>query len=90
MQLGERIRVLREQRKLGVSEVARQIGVEASDIEQLEAGQRQLSHNELMALGEVLGVSVDEFFAQERKSTESSVLIPTARLNALLDQMKND
>lgn len=93
MHLGERIRLLRVQRKLGVSDLALQLGMSAADVEQVEAGQRQLSHQELMGLCEVLGVDVDELFVQDdaaaaEESEGSSVLIPTDRLNALLDQMK--
>lgn len=95
MDLGERIRTLREGRKMGVNDFAQQLGMSTDDVQAVENGTRQLSHQEIQALTEVLDISIDDLFKDDTAGSDvptdnegQSVLIPQDRLSALLDEMK--
>src|SRR4051812_44780761 len=59
--IGELVATYRRQRKLKVSELAREIGVTPSLISQIERGNSRPSVATLFALAEALDVSVDVF-----------------------------
>jgi transcriptional regulator with XRE-family HTH domain len=61
-EIGARLAALRAQRGIKVSGLARQIGVSASLISQIERGQSRPSVSTLFALAEALSVPVDAFF----------------------------
>ncbi len=60
--LGSRLRKARLDARLTVRELARQLGVSASFVSQLENGKSQPSVATLYSLAQHLGVSLDEFF----------------------------
>lgn len=60
--LGPRLRRVREERRISLREVARQLGVSPSFLSQLETGKSQPSVATLYSLSQLLGVSVDELF----------------------------
>src|SRR5918995_4567642 len=60
--LGGRLRQARLQANLSLREVARQLGVSASFVSQLENGKSQPSVATLYSLARLLGVSIDELF----------------------------
>lgn len=63
VQLGSRLRDARVQSGLSLREAARQLGVSASFVSQMENGKSQPSVATLYSLAQLLGVSIDELFA---------------------------
>jgi transcriptional regulator with XRE-family HTH domain len=63
--IGVRLAEFRTQRGLRVSVLAREIGVSASLISQIERGHSRPSVSTLFALAEALGIPVDAFFRDE-------------------------
>src|SRR2546430_10086102 len=65
--LGQRLRKAREQKKIGLRELARRLGVSASLISQIETGKTEPSINTLFAIVSELELSVNEIvFASEQ------------------------
>jgi transcriptional regulator with XRE-family HTH domain/quercetin dioxygenase-like cupin family protein len=61
--LGARLREVRLRSGLSLREVARQLGVSASHVSQLENGKSQPSVATLYSMAQLLNVSIDELFA---------------------------
>lgn len=62
MRLGERLRVLREAREIGVAELAEKAGISRQYIYALEAGERGNASFEIVSkLAAALGVTVNDF-----------------------------
>jgi transcriptional regulator with XRE-family HTH domain len=74
--VGARLRRLRRERKLSQSDLARQIGIQQSDLSRMEKGEYRVSLDNLFKLLGALGVSVSEFFAGD---TRSQAPAPVAR-----------
>jgi len=68
--LGTRLREARLRAGLTLREVARQLGVSASFVSQLENGKSQPSVVTLYSLTQLLGVSIDRMFEQDRELKE--------------------
>lgn len=64
-QLGSRLRLARQKAGLSLRELARQLGVSASFVSQLENGKSQPSVATLYSLAQLLDVSIDELFAPD-------------------------
>jgi transcriptional regulator with XRE-family HTH domain len=64
--LGSRLRLARQRSGLTLREVARRLGVSASFVSQLENGKSQPSVVTLYSLTQLLGVSIDQMFEQDR------------------------
>jgi transcriptional regulator with XRE-family HTH domain len=62
LEIGRRLAAHRARRNVRVSELARQVGVSASLISQIERGQSRPSVSTLFALAQALDVPVDAFF----------------------------
>jgi transcriptional regulator with XRE-family HTH domain len=60
--VGERIRNLRQQRQLTQTELARQIGIQQSDLSRIEKGEYRVSLDVLFRLLHTLEMSLGEFF----------------------------
>jgi transcriptional regulator with XRE-family HTH domain len=77
--IGDRLAVVRGERELTVSEVARRVGVSASAISQIERGHSRPSVATLFALARALTVLVDAFFdddeAKARPETPSAAVL---------------
>jgi transcriptional regulator with XRE-family HTH domain len=65
MNLGGRLKRLREQKGLSVRGLARELGFSPSFVSQIENGKSQPSVATLYSLSQLLGVSIDELFASE-------------------------
>jgi transcriptional regulator with XRE-family HTH domain len=61
--VGERLREHRQRRGVGVRSLARELGVSASLISQIETGKSQPSVSTLYAMTTALGISVEDVFA---------------------------
>lgn len=61
-ELGSRLRAERVRQKIGVRELAREVGVSASMISQIELGRAQPSVSTLYAIVQHLGLSMDQLF----------------------------
>jgi transcriptional regulator with XRE-family HTH domain len=68
--LGGRLRQARLQANLSLREVARQLGVSASFVSQLENGKSQPSVATLYSLARLLGVSIDRLFDEQHHATD--------------------
>jgi len=74
--VGVRLRRLRRERKLSQSELARQIGIQQSDLSRMEKGEYRVSLDNLFKLLGALGVGVSEFFAGD---TPAQTQAPVSR-----------
>jgi transcriptional regulator with XRE-family HTH domain/mannose-6-phosphate isomerase-like protein (cupin superfamily) len=74
--LGGRLRQARLQAKLSLREVARQLGVSASFVSQLENGKSQPSVATLYSLARLLGVSIDRLFDEQGRATLPAATAP--------------
>ncbi len=61
--VGPRLRLLRTQRGMTQSELARQIGIQQSDLSRMEKGEYRVSLDNLFRILAVFGMDVAEFFA---------------------------
>lgn len=61
--MGPRLRLLRKQRGMTQSELARQIGIQQSDLSRMEKGEYRVSLDNLFRILAVFGMDVAEFFA---------------------------
>lgn len=75
--LGSRLRQARQRSGMTLREVARQLGVSASFVSQLENGKSQPSVVTLYSLTQLLGVSIDQMFELERQPGD--VKVPAQR-----------
>jgi len=60
--IGNRLRRLRRERRLTQSDLARQIGIQQSDLSRMEKGEYRVSLDNLFKILSVFGVEVTEFF----------------------------
>ena len=60
--VGSRLRKLRRQRSLTQSELARQIGIQQSDLSRMEKGEYRVSLDNLFKILAVFDVDITEFF----------------------------
>ncbi|CCG03387.1 helix-turn-helix domain-containing protein [Blastococcus saxobsidens] len=77
--LGGRLRHARLQANLSLREVARQLGVSASFVSQLENGKSQPSVATLFSLARLLGVSIDRLFDEHGGATLPAEAAPVTR-----------
>jgi len=66
MQIGQRIRALRERRKLTIADLAKRTGYTPGFISQVENDQTNLSINSLLKMAQALGASVNAFFDEPK------------------------
>ncbi|MCX4471911.1 cupin domain-containing protein [Micromonospora sp. NBC_01655] len=66
--LGQRIRELRQSRRLPMSRVAKDAGVSVSFLSQLERGKSNASLNSLRAIASALSVTLADLFDQDKSS----------------------
>ena len=74
--LGIRLKRVRERSGRSLREVARELGVSASFLSQMERGKSQPSVATLYSLSQLLGVSIDELFAEEDDGAAASEPAP--------------
>jgi transcriptional regulator with XRE-family HTH domain len=70
--LGHRLRAAREQKNIGLRELARRLGVSASLISQIETGKTEPSINTLFAIVSELELSVNEIVFEAREASRAS------------------
>ncbi len=68
--VGKRLRTLRKQRRLTQSELARQIGIQQSDLSRMEKGEYRVSLDNLLKILGVFGVQIAEFFGERAATPE--------------------
>jgi transcriptional regulator with XRE-family HTH domain len=61
--VGGRLRKLRKQRHLTQAELARQIGIQQSDLSRMEQGEYRVSLDNLFKILAVFDVDIDQFFS---------------------------
>jgi transcriptional regulator with XRE-family HTH domain len=71
--LGVRLKRVREKSGMSLREVARQLGVSASFVSQMENGKSQPSVATLYSLAQLLGISIDELFATDERDPGHSL-----------------
>jgi transcriptional regulator with XRE-family HTH domain/quercetin dioxygenase-like cupin family protein len=77
--VGARLRQARQEAGLSLREVARQLGVSASFVSQLETGKSQPSVATLYSLAQLLNVSIDELFSPPMPSDVQAKARPHAK-----------
>lgn len=78
--VGERLRTQRERSDVGLRELARQIGISASALSQIETGRSRPSVTTLYRITTALGMSLDELFDQQsRKAPDDSLQAASRR-----------
>jgi transcriptional regulator with XRE-family HTH domain len=70
--LGHRLRAAREEKSIGLRELARRLGVSASLISQIETGKTEPSINTLFAIVSELELSVNEIVFEPREASRAS------------------
>src|SRR5262245_7950413 len=70
--LGQRLREAREQKNIGLRELARRLGVSASLISQIETGKTEPSINTLFSIVSELELSVNEIVFDARQDAASA------------------
>jgi len=87
--VGQRIRQTRQERNLTQTELARQIGVQQSDLSRMEKGEYRVSLDVLFRLLQVFEVSLGEFFgdlAQQSLTSREAHLLESFRALPREDQ----
>jgi putative transcriptional regulator len=87
--VGQRIRQHRQERNLTQTELARQIGIQQSDLSRMEKGEYRVSLDVLFRLLQVLEMSLGEFFgelAQQALTSRESTLLESFRPLSREDQ----
>ena len=69
--IGGRLRRLRKERKLTQAELARQIGIQQSDLSRMEQGEYRVSLDNLFKILGVFELQVAEFFAEQPEASQS-------------------
>ncbi|HSN54243.1 MAG TPA: helix-turn-helix transcriptional regulator [Candidatus Sulfomarinibacteraceae bacterium] len=75
--VGARLRRLRKERHLTQTELARQIGIQQSDLSRMEQGEYRVSLDNLFKILAVFDVDINEFF--EQRSSEPEERRPLSR-----------
>jgi transcriptional regulator with XRE-family HTH domain len=83
--LGQRLRAERVRRDVSLRQLARQVGVSASMISQIETGKARPSVRTLYSITSVLGVSLEALFAGLGRSAEPAPGSPADRLGPLVE-----
>ena len=65
-QIGARMRRLRKERHLSQSELARQIGIQQSDLSRMEKGEYRVSLDNLFKILAVFDIKVADFFEEQQ------------------------
>lgn len=69
--IGSRLRRLRKERNLTQAELARQIGIQQSDLSRMEKGEYRVSLDNLFKILSVFDVQIAEFFGAATKAATS-------------------
>jgi len=69
--VGERLRGLRKQQRLTQAELARQIGIQQSDLSRMEKGEYRVSLDNLFKILGVLNVEISAFFGNKARQAET-------------------
>ena len=68
--IGSRLRRMRKERNLTQADLARQIGIQQSDLSRMEKGEYRVSLDSLFKILAVFDVSFDTFFDEKRATDE--------------------
>lgn len=68
--VGARLRKLRKERHLTQTELARQIGIQQSDLSRMEKGEYRVSLDHLFKMLAVFDVSFNDFFDEQKAADE--------------------
>jgi transcriptional regulator with XRE-family HTH domain len=68
--IGSRLRELRKERGLTQAELARQIGIQQSDLSRMEKGEYRVSLDNLFKILGVFDLDLADFFGDQREKTE--------------------
>ena len=68
--VGARLRLLRKDRHLTQTELARQIGIQQSDLSRMEKGEYRVSLDHLFKMLAVFDVSFNDFFDEQKAADE--------------------
>ena len=87
-EIGPRLRLLRKTRKLTQSELARQIGIQQSDLSRMEKGEYRVSLDNLFRILAVFGMSVAEFFEDAQSAPQPATQPLSFEDMQILQQMR--
>ena len=68
--VGERLRVLRKQQRLTQAQLARQIGIQQSDLSRMEKGEYRVSLDNLFKILSVFDLSLNDLFDEKQAAAE--------------------
>lgn len=69
--VGERLRILRKGQRLTQADLARQIGIQQSDLSRMEKGEYRVSLDNLFKILGVLNVEISDFFGAKVRQAET-------------------
>jgi transcriptional regulator with XRE-family HTH domain len=87
--VGSRLRRLRKERRLTQSDLARQIGIQQSDLSRMEKGEYRVSLDNLFKILAALEVSATAFFADQREAPRPAP-VPLSHTDMQLLQMMRE
>jgi len=87
--VGSRLRRLRKERRLTQSDLARQIGIQQSDLSRMEKGEYRVSLDNLFKILAALDVSATAFFAEQREAQRPAA-VPLSHTDMQLLQMMRE
>jgi len=87
--IGCRLRRLRKERRLTQSDLARQIGIQQSDLSRMEKGEYRVSLDNLFKILAALDVSATAFFAEQREASRPAP-VPLSHTDMQLLQMMRE
>lgn len=75
MTVGERIKQLREQQGFSQNRLAEWAGVSQTHLRRVELGEADITVGHLRLICDALGITLEEFFAQERREDDEFAIL---------------
>ena len=88
--VGVRLRSLRKERHLTQAELARQIGIQQSDLSRMEKGEYRVSLDNLFKILAVFDVSFEDFFAEPEDEPRRALSREDMQILQLVKQLSED
>ena len=88
--IGQRLRAAREERRIGLRELSRRLGISASALSQIETGRTRPSVRTLYAIGSELQTSLDELLRAAGGRSQAPEAIDRPIAPALADAVVHD
>jgi transcriptional regulator with XRE-family HTH domain len=89
MNIGERIKLFRSSKNLSQKEVAASIGIDQAQYSRIESGKVEPTLSSIEKIADALGITVAEFFSQEKPADVNSYDKTLVDRLKLLDELED-